>query len=318
MAFPEICNKSKKKEWPEGKDFAFTIFDDTDLATLKNVQEVYALLTDLGFRTTKSVWPLRGNDKPQCGGETCDDPAYLNWVLKLKEAGFEIGFHNATFHSSLRADSIKGLQRFANLFSHYPRTAAQHMGCLESLYWGNYRLTGINALIYNMLTRFHNFKKYRGHIETDPYFWGDLCKENIKYMRNFVFPDLNTLKQCPFMPYHDPMRPYVNYWFASSEGATPRSFNRCLSEPHQDRLEAERGAAIMYTHFGAGFYRNGQIDGHFKFLMERLSRKNGWFVPVSVLLDFLIDCQGHHEITDRERQGLERKWLWNKMRMGFS
>ena len=36
-------------DWPDGKDFAFTIFDDTDLATLENVPPVYELLGGLGF-----------------------------------------------------------------------------------------------------------------------------------------------------------------------------------------------------------------------------------------------------------------------------
>ena len=46
--------------WPDGKAFAFSVFDDTDLSTLENAPAVYRLLRDLGFRTTKSVWPLRG------------------------------------------------------------------------------------------------------------------------------------------------------------------------------------------------------------------------------------------------------------------
>ena len=67
---------NKKIQWPEGKDFAFTIFDDTDLATLENVNEVYSLLSDYGFRTTKSVWPLKGDKKQKIGGTTCEDPKY--------------------------------------------------------------------------------------------------------------------------------------------------------------------------------------------------------------------------------------------------
>lgn len=31
-------------DWPDGKAFAFTIFDDTDFPTLDNVGPVYALL----------------------------------------------------------------------------------------------------------------------------------------------------------------------------------------------------------------------------------------------------------------------------------
>ena len=84
--------------------------------------------------------------------------------------------------------------------------------------------------LYHLLTRFRNIGQYRGHIEGDQYFWGDLCKAKIKYYRNFVFQDINTLKACPLMPYHDPKRPYVNYWFASSDGAHCKEFTRCLAE----------------------------------------------------------------------------------------
>jgi hypothetical protein len=235
--------------WPGGKSFAFTVFDDTDFATFENVGEVYSLLTDYGFRTTKSVWPIRGNREPICGGATCEDQDYLEWVINLKNSGFEIGYHNATFHSSLRGETIRGINKFAELFGHYPQSMANHAGCQEAIYWGNYRLTGFNEFIYNVLTRYRNDKVFRGHIEGDKYFWGDICKEKVKYVRNFVFSDINTLKVCPIMPYHDPKRPYVNYWFASSEGPNVEAFNRCIAERNQDRLEEEGGGCFMYTHF---------------------------------------------------------------------
>ena len=50
--------------------------------------------------------------------------------------------------------------------------------------------------------------------------------------------------------------------------------------------------------------------------MRRLSGKNGWFVPVSTLLDFLLEAKGPHEITDSERSALERRWLAHKIRLG--
>ena len=46
--------------WPEGRDFAFTVFDDADSQTLENGRPIYELLGGLGLRTTKSVWPVRG------------------------------------------------------------------------------------------------------------------------------------------------------------------------------------------------------------------------------------------------------------------
>ena len=133
------------------------------------------------------------------------------------------------------------------------------------------------------------------------------------YVRNFVFTDINTLKVCPQMPYHDLSRAYVNQWFASSEGPDRRSFCRTIAEENQDRLESEGGACIMYTHFGApDFLERGRLHAGFVKLMTRLAAKNGWFVPVSTLLDHIRRLRGEHVITPRERNCLERRWLLEK------
>jgi hypothetical protein len=304
--------------WPDGKSFAFTIFDDTDLATVQNVGPVYALLADLGFRTTKSVWPLEGSGAARVAGTTCEDPEYLQWTLDLQAKGFEIGYHNATFHTSTRAQTIKGIERFNELYGHYPLSSATHTGCHEGIYWGADRLSGIARRVYRLLMRFRGYKSFRGHREGDSLFWGDVCRERLKYVRNFQFPDINTLAACPYMPYHDPVRPYVNQWFASSEGAEVSAFNRCLSEANQDRLASEGGACIMYTHLACGFYRDGRMDARFSELMGRLARMNGWFVPVTTLLDFILETRGPHLLTAQERRRLERRWLINKLKTGPS
>jgi len=303
--------------WPEGKKFAFSVFDDTDAATVANVKEVYAFLRDCGLRTTKSVWLLAGTEPPAVvGGATCAEPDYLAWVQSLQREGFEIGFHNATYHTSKREQTIRGLDEFARLFGGPPKTMATHTTCREAMYWGAHRLSGIQRLIYNVLTRFQQNNWFRGHVEGDPHFWGDLCQQRLQYVRNFVFSEINTLKVCPFMPYRDPDRPYVNFWFASSEGGQPAAFNQTLAEANQDRLEAEGGACLMYTHFAKGFYTGGNLNARFKELILRLSKKSGWFVPVGTLLDFLREQNGGHVITPAERRQLERKWLWHKIRVG--
>jgi hypothetical protein len=312
---PGVTNRIN---WPENKTFAFTVFDDTDYATVENVAPVYTFLRDLGFRTTKSVWPNRGTGKPICGGETLESPDYLAWVRDLQEAGFEIGLHMNTYHTSTRDETAEGLLRFAELIGHRPKTMSNHAGCGENIYWGSDRLSGTNGLLYNVATLWRNSDRYRGHIEGDPLFWGDLCREHVTYVRSFVYPEINSLKVCPFMPYHDPTRPYVNYWFVSAEGPRLESFVERLSEVSQDRLEAEGGACIMYTHFACGFYQDNRLNPRFIELMTRLSRKNGWFVPVGTLLDFLKDKGGGREISDRERMHLERRWLRNKLFRGTS
>ena len=303
--------------WPEGKAFAFTVFDDTDAATLDNVRCVYDCLRDCGFRTTKSCWPVAGDlGAGQHPGQTCDDAEYLEWLRGLQSAGFEIGWHGATWHGVPREITASALEKFADIFGHDPSAATNHAQSEECMYWGSYRLTGWRKVAYDLITRFRNHNKFRGHLEGDEHFWGDLCKERITYFRNFVFRDINTLKSCPFMPYHDPRRPYVNYWFASSDGASLGSFNKCISEKSQDRLEEEGGACIMYTHFARRFSDGKSLDPTFQRLITRLSKKNGWFVPVGTLLDHLQKARGHVEISDAQRRHLEKKWLLEKIYLG--
>jgi hypothetical protein len=306
-----------KTIWPDGKRFAFTVVDDTDYSTLANVKGVYDFLVDNGFRTTKTVWVVPGDpNRGKWPGETLADPDYLQWIRDLKSQGFGIGFHNCTWHGTPRDEIREALDRFKELLGFDPPVAANHTGVDDAIYWADARLSGWRVPLYNVLTRFQNRGKYRGHIEGDPFFWGDLCKARIKYFRNFVFQDINSLKACPFMPYHDSQRPYVNQWFASSDGTDCSTFNKCISEEAQDRLEEEGGACIMYTHFGKTFLDGQTLDPRFRSLMQRLGKKNGWFVPTGTLLDHLLQVNGQHEITAVERRRMECKWLWEKLFIG--
>jgi hypothetical protein len=302
-------------EWPEGKDFAFTIFDDPDWDSVENASVVYSFLMDLGLRTTKAVWPIAGDGRPRIGGATCDEPHYLKLMLHLQNQGFEIALHNVTHHTSSREQTAKGIETFFRLFGHYPYSMANHSGCQESIYWESARVSGVQRLFYNLLNLKLDGKNLgsQGHIEGSPLFWGDLCRRKIKYVRNFVLGDINTLKASPTMPYRDAARPYVNYWFVSSEGANVDSFNATLSEGNQERLTSERGACIMYTHFAKGFVVNGRLNDRFKVLMQRMSQMNGWFVPVRTLLDYILQVKGDRFITSAERNNLERRWLWHKI-----
>jgi len=72
----------------------------------------------------------------------------------------------------------------------------------------------------------------------------------------------------------------------------------------------------MYTHFASGFDEGGQLNPRFRQLMERLSKKNGWFVPVNELLGHLLKVNGRQEITNTQRSRLERKWLLEKVFTG--
>ena len=301
-------------QWPEGKDFAFTVFDDTDWGTVENLAPVYALLNDLGFKTTKSVWPLDNDVTNKKEGATCEDPEYLKWLLELQSKGFEIGYHLASFGPSKRDRTIEGLEKFKELFGHYPYTMANHNMNTEGLYWGSSRLSfALTKLIYNASTKFAKNNLWKGDDPNSPFFWGDLALEKIKYQRNFTFREINTLKACPFIPYYDPSKKYAKAWFASSNGSGIKSYNSVINPANIDRLQSERGVCIMYTHFAAGFVKNGKLDEDFKRSMEYLSKKNGWFVPVNDLLDYLAAAKGIHKLSALERLSLELKWLASKI-----
>ena len=314
----DIVTDQPQITWPDGKAFAFTVFDDPDAQTTPVGREIYAFLKDLGFRTTKGVWPLRGEGERSCIGECCEDAAYLRWCLELQCDGFEIGYHNASQNTSLRALTRAAFDRFHELFGADPVTMSNHYNSEEGIYWGDRRLTGLRRAVYNLATRRHNRDRFFGEVEGHRLFWGDLCRDRVRHVRNFVFQDINTLRSCPWMPYFDSDRPYVQNWYASSEGSDRDRFVAMISEANQDRLVQEGGACIMYTHFGHGYVVDGKLDRRFQTLMTRLSTMSGWFVPVGTLLGHLQSVNGVHALTARERATLEWRWLLSKLRHGTS
>lgn len=304
--------------WPNGKQFAFTMFDDTDLTVPGNFEAVYELLGSLGMRITKSVWPATGAGLlPRSEqGSTCDDPEYLRTVLQLQRSGFEIGYHNSYFEGLPRERIEEALEHFKALFGAYPMSMANHAESSEGIYWGYDRVSGVAKAFYRLLMRRFGPNPHQGHLTESPYFWGDLCHQRIRYVRNFVFGEIDTLAICPEMPYHDPRRPFVQAWYAASNGQVLSSCLDLLTERNQDRLEASGGACIVYTHLGAGFERDGKVDPRFAQLLRRIASKNGWFVPVSTLLDHIRTQRGLRTLSDAGRRRLEWRWLAHKLVAG--
>lgn len=300
--------------FPGNKRFAFTVFDDTDNSAVKNVSPVYRFLDEIGMRTTKSVWVLPNVPGTMIGGSHLYDREYLSWVQRLE--GFEIALHNVRNADATRAVVEKGLREFENLLGFRPRAHANHSCNRENVYWGPARLSyRTTRALYNLATHFGCTSCYQGHQPNSEYFWGDICKERIDYVRNFVVKEINLDRVNPSMPYHNPAQPLVNFWFSSCEGATVDSFCDTLSEANQDRLEAESGVCIMYTHFASGFSVDGKLHPRFERLMRRLGKKDGWFVPVSTLLDNLR-LQRKDAILAGELAALEWRWLREKLRSG--
>jgi len=310
--------QTQRITWPEGKRFAFTIFDDPDAQTLHQAQEVYGFLADQGLRTTAGVWTLEpGAARRNSPGETCANPQYLAWMQELQQRGFEVGTHHVAPASMTREEIVAGLDAFRGFFGDYPVTMANHYNA-EAIYWGDARLNGWLRTAYRLATRGSTSNRFFGEHPGRPEFWGDLCRDRIRYCRNFVFRDLNTLNPCPMMPYHDHDRPYVNQWYASSEASNVQRFHETVTEASLDRLEEEGGAAILYTHFGHGYTDARGLDPRFRALIERVAQRNGWFVPVKKLLMHL-ETQGNGAVISRsDRDAMARRWLVAKLRHGTS
>ena len=264
------------------------------------------------------MWPLAPWRPSPIGGATLQEPAYREFILNLKRKDFEIAFHNATSHSVPREHTLRALDRFREVIGHDPKVHCNHAGNEENIYWGAARLSShLWRAVYRLAT-IGKARRFYGHDPQSSLFWGDLCQERVSYVRNFVFREVNLLRVNPTLPYHDPARPYVNWWFSSTEAPDVRSFCMALSPEAQDRLEAEGGVCIIYTHLASGFAKDGVLDAPFVQCIERLAGRPGWFVPVGDLLDFLRGRKARGDIPPREHASMQRRWIMEKIRYGSS
>mgnify|MGYP001120601410 CR=1 FL=1 len=99
--------------WPDGKDFAFTIIDDTDMATVSNVFPVYDYLLAKGIRTTKTVWTQSPRD--YFSGSSLQDEDYCKFVLPLHKSGVEIAYHGAGSGDFTGAETADGLEKIRQI-----------------------------------------------------------------------------------------------------------------------------------------------------------------------------------------------------------
>lgn len=291
--------------FPNNKRFAFSILDDTDDSTLQNIRPIYDKLREYGFRTTKTVWPV---DCPEgsrlfFAAETLQDPAYLDFVHTLVDDGFELAFHGATMESSRRERTIKALEYLKKEFGTYPRLFCNHGHNRENIYWAYKRFQTTLWQQLFRLTRKEPNEYYAGELEKSEYFWGDLSKQYIRYVRNFTFCQLNMLKVNPEMPYRLPATKYVNYWFSTADATDGHAFNRLLSYKRIDQLERDGGVCIVSTHLGKEFVRDGKLNADTANILRYLAEKPGWFVPVSDILDYLLRNRNTEAVL-----GYFRRW----------
>lgn len=296
-------------KFPDGKRFAFSILDETDVSA-NSGQPVYALLQQLGMRTTKTVWPLARSEGSHVAdsAQTLADPGYRESVLALRDHGFEIGWQGASMESSKRERTIEGLERFRDIVGAYPRLHANYPQNRESLYWGPNRVDQplLRAVVQRADPTPTNHSL--GHMQNTPFYWGDVCHRRIDYVKNLTFNEVNLARVNASMPYHDPQRPLVRWWFSCSEAQDCAAFAHLLRPERQDRLERDGGWCIVATHFAHDFVRSGGVDRLAARRLEMLASRNGWFVPVSTLLDYLRDQRADNGLSAAEWDRMQWRW----------
>ena len=307
-------------EYPEGGRFVFTILDDTDDATVDNVEPMYELLDSLGMRTTKTVWAndcppeLKGNF---FAAQTLRDPPYLALVRRLVDRGFELAFHNAAMGSSCRAQTEKALAFLHEEFGSIPKIHCNHAQNRDNIYWGTQRYR--TGLLRRLATTFNCLRpgvSSEGSVEGSAYFWGDLCREHFRFVRGFSFARIDTRSLPPGGPYHDPMTPWVNYWFTTSDAPDVEHFKRLVARDGVERLARDGGVCILSTHLGKGFVRDGRIDPIVESTLRHIADLPGWFAPVSEVLEHLLERSGGI-ITPSQRLHLESAHVLDRVTQRF-
>lgn len=306
--------------FPENKKFAFTILDDTDSANLSNIEPIYRYLHAIGMRTTKTVWPLAYEDhlnSPYMHSATLQDKEYSSFMLWLSSQGFEITWHGATMESSDREDVVKGLDFFKSIFGYYPSLHVNHAMNADNLYWGLSRFDSAIVKFFLRLQGDRKNKFYGDHPESI-YYWGDHAENHIKYCRSFSFSKLNSLNFNPSFPYLDSKRSLVDYWFATADADSVIEFEQLVTKETIDKLVAENGICILSTHLAKGYCKKGELRSSVKNILDYIVAKDGWFVPVSELLNWRLEQGRGMAMSVKERCFMEYRWVFEKLKNKLS
>ena len=314
------------KFWPENKKFAFTIIDDTDNSTMENAPLIYDFLKYNGILTTKTVWTRNGDSSSVyngVNGDTLENDAYLKWVRGLKNSGFEICLHSSTWSCSDRSQIIYSFKIFEDFFNRSSILIQHndHKEC-ESIYWGGKRLIFPLNLIFELMAfvnpRGVKSSIYQGENKKSKFFWGDIARKKVDYIRNLTFDEINLFNVTKYVAHKRRNTKYVKKWFISSEAPACDSFINLLKKENIDKLEKENGVCIIYTHFGNNFVSEGELNPDFKETIEYLSSKDGWFVPASDILLHLENKISTDKFSYLNELLLGLKWLSWKIFKGTS
>ncbi len=273
--------------FPAPFDAAVAVSDDPDNSTLASFKAMYDFLASIGFPTTRAMWPFEREEYTgtpplpiEFSAPLLTDPACLDYCRKLREAGFEICLHGASCGNNSRERTIAALDFFDGALGASP-VFVFHSKNAENLYWDAAVASGrIGRALLGLYTRNRCF----GEVPESRYFWGDVCRERVGFVRMFRTRRLDTLAENPSMPYHDFRKPFVNFWFSATKGHVPKLFDRRKIE----KLRRTNGASILYQYLDRYVDAEGRIPAGVRESLARVAADGRiWKATVSGLLERL-------------------------------
>jgi hypothetical protein len=274
--------------WLPGRHEAgIAITDDPDNGQFSGFKTIYDLLKRLRLPVTRAMWAFERSEPTGTPplpitffAPTLSDRQCLAYCKELQSCGFEICLHGASSGNNTRERTAAAIE-FIHREIGPLRTFICHSKNAENLYWD--RKCAPSPFLTFLVGKYVANECF-GEVEGSRYFWGDICRNTVSYIRLFRTRQTNTLAFNPSMPYHDFSKPFVNFWFSASKGYLPR-----LCDPRRiDDLCAQRGAGIFYQYLHKYVDSNGAIDPRVQDTFERLAGDGRLLVmPVSGLLDRL-------------------------------
>jgi len=281
--------------FPVGKDCAIAIVDDTDFFQFDTVSPVYEALAEHGIVVTKTVWVFDAEGRrPERVGLSLSRTDYRKWVEDRLGEGHEIVLHSASAGDDTRSTTLAAYRFLREELALDPRVDVFHSSNREAFYWGGDRLPpGPMRWGYRRLSD----SRFEGNDPASPFYWSDVSRSLVRYVRGFAFNEIDTWMVNPSMPYEDPSTPDAPFWFASSNGRKAEEFVELLRPGNVARLADRKGVSIVYTHFASGFTKP-EADGRRTLLpavsnvFQTLRSESAVeTVPAGVLLDRLRALQ---------------------------
>lgn len=281
-----------KLSWlPDSYQAAVAITDDPDNGDILAFKTMYDFLMSIDFPTTRAMWVYKNAEptgtpplKINFTAPLLTESECLDYCKVLTKKGFEICLHGASSGNNNRFQTIDALNFLAKEIN--PSSVyICHSKNAENLYWD---VRTANSAIEKKILQLYTKNICFGEVVDSPYFWGDICREKIRFIRMFRTRAVNTLSFNPSMPYHDFSKPFVNFWFSATKGYIPTLF----TESNIDKLCEQHGASILYQYMHKYIISTSVIKDEVKRALERVAGDSRILKkPASFILERLKSMQ---------------------------